>query len=95
MMMQTGVSWFRTKPESGRCDNSHEICGNYIHESRSLWPRGLRHEPSSPAQTLRSWVRIQLEARMTVCGFILCLCCPVCVQVAVFRRADPPSKGFY
>jgi hypothetical protein len=26
------------------------------------WPLGLRHELSSPARTLRSWVRIPLEA---------------------------------
>jgi hypothetical protein len=38
------------------------------------WPRGLRHELSSP--TLRSWVLIPLEAWMFVCvlcAFILCL----------------------
>jgi hypothetical protein len=33
---------------------------------RSRWPRGLRHELTSPAQTLGSWVRILLEARMSV-----------------------------
>jgi hypothetical protein len=31
---------------------------------RSQWPRGLRHEMSSPAWTLGSWVRIPLEAWM-------------------------------
>jgi hypothetical protein len=31
--------------------------------------RGLRHEPSSPALTLRSWVWIQLEAWMSVCVY--------------------------
>jgi hypothetical protein len=39
---------------------------------RSQWPRGLRHELSSLARTLGSWVRIALEARMFV--FILCFC---------------------
>jgi hypothetical protein len=34
---------------------------NHFH-SRSQWPRGLRHEMSSPAWTLGSWVRIPLEA---------------------------------
>jgi hypothetical protein len=34
--------------------------------SRSEWPRGLRHEPSSLARTLGSWVRIPLEAWMPV-----------------------------
>jgi hypothetical protein len=33
---------------------------------RSRWPRGLRHELSSPAWTLGSWVRIPLEERMSV-----------------------------
>jgi hypothetical protein len=40
---------------------------------RSQWPRGLRHELSTPGPTLRSWVRIPLEAWMFVCAFILCL----------------------
>jgi hypothetical protein len=30
-------------------------------------PRGLRREPSSPARALVSWVRIPLEAWMSVC----------------------------
>jgi hypothetical protein len=44
--------------------------------SRSQCPRGLRHETSSPARTLGSWVRNPLQALTSV--FILCLCCPVC-----------------
>jgi hypothetical protein len=47
---------------------------------RSLWPRGLRHQQSSLARKLGSWVRIQLKAWMSVCAFILRLCCPVCRQ---------------
>jgi hypothetical protein len=46
--------------------------------SRSQWLRGLRHELSSPARTLGSWVQIPLEAWMSVCAFLLCLCCSVC-----------------
>jgi hypothetical protein len=34
---------------------------------RSQWPRGLRHEMSSPARTLGSWVRIPLKTWMFVC----------------------------
>jgi hypothetical protein len=46
---------------------------------RSQWPCGLRHEQSSLAQTLGSWVRISLKASMSVlCAFNLCLCCSVC-----------------
>jgi hypothetical protein len=58
---------------------------NYLHR-RSQWPRGLRHELHSPAQTLGSWVRVSLEAGMFVCVcsvFVL-----PCVQVAALRRAD-------
>jgi hypothetical protein len=56
-------------------------------------PRGLRHEPSSPARTLRSWVRIPYEAWMSACvysEFVL-----FCVQAEALRRADPPSKVSY
>jgi hypothetical protein len=39
------------------------------------WPRGLRHELSSLARTLRSWVRIPFKAWMSLLyAFILCLC---------------------
>jgi hypothetical protein len=34
--------------------------------------RGLRHELSSFARTLRSWVRIQLKAWMSVCDYSVC-----------------------
>jgi hypothetical protein len=50
-----------------------------IFDGRSRWPRGLRHELSSLARTLGSWVRILLKAWMSVYAFILCLCCPVCI----------------
>jgi hypothetical protein len=54
------------------------------------WPRRLRHELSSPARTLGSWVRIPLKARMSVRVYsVLVLSC---VQVATLRRADPPSE---
>jgi hypothetical protein len=35
----------------------------------SQWPRVLRHELSSLARTLGSWVRIPLEACMSVCVY--------------------------
>jgi hypothetical protein len=50
---------------------------------RSHW-----HELSS----LGSWVRIPLEAWMSVCLFCVVL---FCVQVAALRRADPQSKESY
>jgi hypothetical protein len=44
---------------------------------RSQWPCGLRHEQSSPAQTLGSWAWIPFEARMYVCVYsvfmLLCM----------------------
>jgi hypothetical protein len=47
----------------------------YLHSPmspcRSQWPRGLRHELSSLARTVRSCVRIPLKAWRVV--FILCL----------------------
>jgi hypothetical protein len=42
-----------------------------IIRGRSEWPRGLRHELSSPAQTLGPWVLIPLEASISVC-IVLC-----------------------
>jgi hypothetical protein len=42
---------------------------------RSQWPRGLRHELSSPASTLRSWVRIPVRhgCLCVLCAFFLFL----------------------
>jgi hypothetical protein len=33
----------------------------------------LRHEPSCPAQTLGSWVRIPLKSLMSVCVYFVCV----------------------
>jgi hypothetical protein len=41
---------------------------------RSEWPRGLRHELSSLARTLRSCVRIPLKAWMSVLCVFMLLC---------------------
>jgi hypothetical protein len=62
-------------------------------ELRHGLPRGLRHELSSPAQTLGSWVRIPLKAWMSVCVYSVFMLS--CVQVAALRRAYPPSKESY
>jgi hypothetical protein len=40
---------------------------------RSQWPRGLRHELSSPVLTLRLRVLIRLEAYMSVRLFCVCV----------------------
>jgi hypothetical protein len=44
-----------------------------IYTWRSQWPRRLRHELSSPARTLGSWVRIPLNTWMFVCLFYVCV----------------------
>jgi hypothetical protein len=52
-----------------------------------MWPRGLRHEMSSPIRTLGSWFGIPLQAWMYVRVFLF-----VCrVYVAALRKADHPS----
>jgi hypothetical protein len=58
--------------------HTHTPTQRHIHTQihilgRSQWWRGLRHELSSPAPTLRSWVRILLEAGMFVCVYSVCV----------------------
>jgi hypothetical protein len=43
--------------------------GFIMAQTRSQWPRGLRHEPSSLARTLGSCVRIPLKVRMSICVY--------------------------
>jgi hypothetical protein len=59
----------------------------------SQWPRLVRHELSSPAQTLGSWAPIPFEAWISV--WVYSVFVLSCVQVAVLRRAVPPSKESY
>jgi hypothetical protein len=49
-----------------------------VSQRRPQWPRGLTHELSPSAWTLRSWVRIPLKAWMSVCVYSVFVCCPVC-----------------
>jgi hypothetical protein len=56
-----------------------------LHFSNRL-QRGVRHELSSLARILGSWVQIPLNAWMSV--FILCLC-----QVAALRTGGSPAQG--
>jgi hypothetical protein len=48
---------------------------------RSQWPRGQTHEPSSPAQTLGLWVRVQLDA--WICVRLFCVCVVLCVGMGL------------
>jgi hypothetical protein len=57
---------------------------------RSQWPRGPKHEPSSPARKPGSWVRIPLRYGC-LCAFILFVL--FCVLVAALRRADPRPRS--
>jgi hypothetical protein len=65
----------------------------YTKRCWSQWPRGLRHELSSLAQTLGTWDRISLEACMSVCVYSIFVLS--CVHVSALRRADPPFKESY
>jgi hypothetical protein len=54
------------------CMPGHPPCLMFTcvrHKRRSQWPRSLRHELSSLARTLGSWVRIPLKAWMYVCVY--------------------------
>jgi hypothetical protein len=68
-------------------------CVLVICKGRSQWPRSLRHELSSPARTLGSWLRIQLKAWTSVCIYSVFVLS--CVQIAALRQADPTSKEAY
>jgi hypothetical protein len=74
--------------------------------SRTRWPRGLRHEPSSLARSLRSWVRIPLEEWISVYAFMLCLCysvatgwspvqgvIPTVYRLRNWKSGHGPTKG--
>jgi hypothetical protein len=64
-----------------------EIYNPDVQTCRSQWSSGLRHELSSPTQTLRSWTRIPLEERMSVYVYY------ISVLLCAFRRTDPPDQG--
>jgi hypothetical protein len=71
--------------------NKLRFGGLVLNSWRSQWPSGLRHEPSFPARTLESWVRIPLEPWISVCVYSVFVLS--CVQVAALRRADLPVQG--
>jgi hypothetical protein len=57
---------------------------------RSQWPRGLRHELSSPAQHWNRGFESHLR-HGCLCAFILFVLS--CVQVAALRQADPHPRS--
>jgi hypothetical protein len=63
---KNSVAWSASK----LCRPSDRLLlAKYIYICLSQWPCGLRHEMSSPAWALGSWVRIPLEAWMFVCVY--------------------------
>jgi hypothetical protein len=57
-----------------------------LHICRSQWPCDLRHELSSAARTLGSWVWIPLRAWMFgVCMCLFCVCGVLCVGSGLGR----------
>jgi hypothetical protein len=64
----------------------HLIMGRKWCMSRSQWLRGLRHELSSLARTLGSWVRIPLKAWLSVCVYSVCV---------VLRVGSGLATGWY
>jgi hypothetical protein len=87
--MKVSIPMFWTLKPSGTCPYQALNYNRYSVENkrgctptslvvscRSQWPLGLRHEPSSSALTLGSWVRIPLGAWMSVwVYFVFVLLC--------------------
>jgi hypothetical protein len=65
--LQITATWGHTHPGSASVFlwNNNEYTVMKLWSSLS-WPRSPRHEMSSPAETLGSWVRILLEVWMSV-----------------------------
>jgi hypothetical protein len=66
------------------------VLGFLVDHHLPQWQLGLRHELSSPIRTLGSWVRIPLEAWMSV--WVYSVFVLSCGQVVTLRRADPQSR---
>jgi hypothetical protein len=58
-----------------RMSREFRLCSVFIifTTSRPQWPSDLRHELSSLARTLGSWVPIPLKAWMSVCVYSVCV----------------------
>jgi hypothetical protein len=78
-----------------------KLCSLYYQSLKELKPhmplamaRGLRHELSSLARTLESWVRISLKGvDVWVCVYSVFVLS--CLLVAALRGADPLSRETY
>jgi hypothetical protein len=65
--------------------------------SRSQWLRGRRHEMSSHAQTLGWWIRIPLEAWMSVrvpSMFVFCIGSGLATGLITRQRSPPDCPQF-
>jgi hypothetical protein len=85
-MLPPKVSRYRHLSIGLSCGSQRKFLEDCISSCRSQWPRGLRHELSSLARMLGSWVRIPFKAWMSV-GFYSVFVLS-CVQVA--RLYDRP-----
>jgi hypothetical protein len=63
----TAAEYFRPTFHSESLPSTWKFGEADIKGGRSQWLRGLRHEPSSPARTMGSWVRIPLDVWMLLC----------------------------
>jgi hypothetical protein len=81
------MRWMFT-PYTSICSQKYVWNNGHVPHCRSQWPRGLRHELSSPAEILGSWVRIQLKAWMSKCDYSVFVSSGV--KVAALRRTDSP-----
>jgi hypothetical protein len=62
--------------------------------SRSQWPRGLRHDPSSPSRTLGPWVRILFKAWICVCVYSVFVLSCVGIACSHLLTLIPRSRIF-
>jgi hypothetical protein len=64
--------------------------GSRFLQGLSQWPRVLRHELSSLARTMKSWVRIPIKAWMFgVCMRLFCVCVVLCLGSGLATSWSP------
>jgi hypothetical protein len=62
-----------------------------FNDSRSQWPRDIRHEMFSSARTLGTWVRIPLKG-MGICLLLFCVCVVLCVGSSLALGWSPVQR---
>jgi hypothetical protein len=65
---------FRISPKFQAYFSKDFILVHWTISTRAQWPRGLRHKPSSPVRTLRSWLKSHSNhGCLSVCLFRVCV----------------------